>query len=309
MILNSSSLINYPYSLDFALSNIHTSTWFINTREVFEVKTKYQKTKENFIYLIEAIFGIIVLPSQYSFEINEIGISLPSQPQTFLDYSRQFFRASIPTSTYRTISCDTTRTFNDLKVNLNKLSDNFNFVNIEIGCWLNVKNKNGKIDSQFFENFMIIHIYPKENDRVIDSSRDTVQSGKLSDICISISISFWSLLRSDNRKEIMMSYLFEKGCLQVDKKEESKRIHELLGIEELNRIFEKVQKKLPIFVTVEEHEFYEYCIVSLPDHGDLFLQKNTELARLNCPTLLSFIEELERTLDRQVSRKIPDTLM
>lgn len=299
MIVNLDSLkTGYPGISSENLENCLIDTWFIEDKlGICEFNFSYAKSRSpSDTNIIEVIKAIKSSSASYDhFEIDELFLGYISPSQNIFDYVHKLTNPSIVYGTGETLIFNRSKTWDDLDLLLSGYkSREFCFLRFMINCDLTILDCSKKSLRK--------HIINQAMEIMIGHEGNKLESN----FFLSIGLSFWSLLREDNREDIMMIYLFSCGLLKCGTKRDRDTIAMLLNIGELNQIVEQVKRIGTIEVTQEEFEFYEFCILVLPDNDKLYLRNNQELARKNSSVFLDFINRLEQSFEKKAHSRFPE---
>ncbi|MBD2311290.1 hypothetical protein H6G20_06420 [Desertifilum sp. FACHB-1129] len=306
MIVNSNSLRDFYPGLKISdLEGFLVDTWFIEERDtVFKCTFSYAKSRSCFDpKIIEVLEAIKNASSSYTyFKPNEIFISYPYQPSNIFYRLLKITPSYLQGITGESIFFDEAQSWEYLYSILYEYrARGFSSLWLNIDCDLDIFSsyQRQKVKYRFKQgmDLMIIDQQKQHSENKINSC---------SNFSLSIGLKFWSLLIKDNREIIMMTYLFSRNLLKRANKKDRNNILKLLEIENLYEIERQAASQGGIEVTQEDIEFYECCILVLPDEGNLYLRENQELADINRPTFLSFIEKLEQSLNQKGEKYFPE---
>ncbi|MCD8489232.1 MAG: hypothetical protein LRZ84_21455 [Desertifilum sp.] len=306
MIINLDSLKDFYPGIDVSdLEDILVDTWFIEEKStVFECRFSYAKSRSCLDpKLIEVLEAIKNASSSYTyFKPTEMFISYSYQPSNIFYRLRNFISSDLPATTGVCIVFDETQSWKYLySVLYEYRAYEFSSLWLNIDCDLDVFSayQQQKVKYRFKQgmDFMISHQREQHPENEINSG---INFG------LSIGLKFWSLLTKDNREFIMMTYLFSRNLLKLANKKNKDIITNLMELENLYEIEKQAANRGGIEVTKEDIEFYEGCILVLPNEGNLYLRDNQELADINRPTFLSFINKLEKGLNQIGEKYFPE---
>ena len=298
MIINLNCLQDvYPEIPIETLDDVLIDTWFIDENpRIYESIFRYSQTPNfsdsNVVKVIKNIQNSAKFLYNH-FEINTLNLSYLYPPQNIVDHIGKLVNPEMWRHTY---------TFENLIVNKEKKWDDLDCLfsdhnNKEWGelflgidCDLFFLNNQKILENRVFSQAMRIQIGDERNSPISSVSKSEIQGL----FYINIKMKFWSLLKEDNREDIMMIYLCHFGLLKSGTTRNQEIISTLLEIGELHEIAEQAQKFGLIEVTQDEYDFYECSIMVIPYRNKLYLRDNRELAEINRPIFLNFIEKFEQ---------------
>jgi hypothetical protein len=298
MIINLNCLQEcYPEIPIESLDNLLIDTWFIDDQpNIYNSTFPYLKIPSFSDINVVKVIKKLQSSSSFvynTFEINELTLSYLYSPKNIVDHINKFVDPERwkHSYTFEHLIENQDKSWDDLELIFsNHKEKEWGTLFLMIDCDLHVFNNQRNLQNRVFSQAIQVFVRHKKDQTNLIRSKSVLDYS----FSLNIDLKFWSLLKEDNREDIMMIYLCHLGLLKGGKTRNQELIATLLEIRELNEIAEQARKFGLIEVTEEEYDFYECSILVLPDRDKLYLRDNRELAEINRPIFLDFLEKFEQ---------------